>query len=155
MSWLHPGASAVILLKNQKIGWCGAVHPNVLKALEIKKTVFAFELDLDALLSREVSFAKHISHFPSIRRDIAVLLENDVTYQDVKNCVTSSAGSLLDKVLVFDEYQGDNLKKGYKSLAIGLIFKNVSSTLKDEDVDPLIETVVSALERRLGAQLRG
>ncbi len=155
MSWLHPGASAVILLKNQKIGWCGAVHPNVLKALEIKKTVFAFELDLDALLSRDVPFAKHISHFPSIRRDIAVLLENDVTYQDVKNCVTSTAGSLLDKVLVFDEYQGDNLKKGYKSLAIGLIFKNVSSTLKDEDVEPLIETVVSALERRLGAQLRG
>jgi len=61
----------------------------------------------------------------------------------------------LEKVLVFDEYQDDNLKKGYKSLAIGLIFKNVSSTLKDEDVDPLIETVVSDLEKRLGAQLRG
>jgi phenylalanyl-tRNA synthetase beta chain len=142
-------------LKNQKIGWCGAVHPKVLKALEIKKSVFAFELDLNELLSREVPYAKQVSRFPSIRRDIALLLKNDVTYQDVQNCIISSAGSLLEKVLVFDEYQGDNLKKAYKSLAIGLIFKNVSSTLKDKDVDPLIETIVSDLEQRLGAQLRG
>ncbi|MEE8496553.1 MAG: phenylalanine--tRNA ligase subunit beta [Xanthomonadales bacterium] len=155
LSWMHPGASAVISLENRKIGWCGAVHPDVLKALEIKKNVFAFELDLNELLSREVPYAKSISRFPSIRRDIAILLQNDVTYQEVKDCIASTAGSLLEEVLVFDEYQGDNLKKSYKSLAIGLIFKNVSSTLKDEDVDPLIETVVSALEKRLGAQLRG
>jgi len=155
LSWMHPGASAVISLKNRKIGWCGAVHPKVLKALENKKSVFAFELELNELLSREVPYAKPVSRFPSIRRDIAVLLQNDVTYQEVKNCITSAAGSLLEKMLVFDEYQDDNLKKGYKSLAIGLIFKNVSSTLKDEDVDPLIETVVSVLEKRLGAQLRG
>jgi len=155
LSWMHPGAHAVISLKNREIGWCGAVHPEVLKTLAIKKSVFAFELDLNQLLCREVPYAKPVSRFPSIRRDIALLLQNDVTYHDVKNCITSSAGSLLEKVLVFDEYQGDNLKKGYKSLAIGLIFKNVSSTLKDEDVDPLIETVVSDLEQRLGAQLRG
>lgn len=155
LAWMHPGAHAVVSLKNRRIGWCGAVHPKVLKAMEIKKSVFAFELDLNELLSREVPYAKPVSRFPSIRRDIAVLLQNDVTYQDVQNCIIASAGSLLEKVLVFDEYQGDNLKKGYKSLAIGLIFKNVSSTLKDEDVDPLIETVVSDLEQRLGAQLRG
>ena len=78
-----------------------------------------------------------------------------MTYDQVENCIISTAGPLLQKVLVFDEYQGDNLKRGYKSLAIGLIFKNVSSTLKDADVDPLIETLVSELVKRLGAQLRG
>jgi phenylalanyl-tRNA synthetase beta chain len=67
----------------------------------------------------------------------------------------TSAGSLLEKVDVFDVYQGSNLKESYKSLAISLIFNNVSSTLKDVDVDPVIETVVSALEKHLGAQLRG
>jgi phenylalanyl-tRNA synthetase beta chain len=61
----------------------------------------------------------------------------------------------LEKVLVFDVYQGENLKEGYKSLAIGLIFNDVSSTLKDEDVDPLIATIVAELGQRLGAQLRG
>jgi phenylalanyl-tRNA synthetase beta chain len=153
--WMHPGASAVITLENREIGWCGAIHPTVLKALEIKKSVFAFELDLDILLERDVPFAKSISRFPSIRRDLAVLLPNEVIYEQVRVCITTSAGPLLEKMVVFDEYQGESLKKGYKSLAIGLIFKNVSSTLKDEDVDPLIETVVSDLEKRLGAQLRG
>ena len=65
------------------------------------------------------------------------------------------AGPYLEKVTVFDVYQGNNLKEGYKSLAISLIFNNVSSTLKDEDVDPVIETIVSELEQHLGAQLRG
>jgi phenylalanyl-tRNA synthetase beta chain len=153
--WMHPGSSAVITLENREIGWCGAIHPAVLKSLEIKKSVFSFELDLDELLQRDVPFAKSISRFPSIRRDLAVLLPYEVIYDQVKDCITASAGPLLEKVVLFDEYQGESLKKGYKSLAIGLIFKNVSSTLKDADVDPLIETVVSDLEKHLGTQLRG
>jgi len=152
---MHPGASSVVLLNEMLIGWCGAVHPKVLKALDIKKSVFAFEIDLDLLLQREVPFAKDISRFPSIRRDLALLLPNEVTYHQVRECIIASAGSFLQKVVVFDVYQGGNLKKGYKSLAIGLIFKNVSSTLKDEEVDPVIETVVSDLEKLLDAQLRG
>jgi phenylalanyl-tRNA synthetase beta chain len=107
------------------------------------------------LLQRDVPFTKSISRFPSVRRDLALMLPNDVTYEQVKDCITTSAGPLLEKVLVFDVYEGKNLKKGYKSLAIGLIFNNVSSTLKDEDVDSVIETLVSELEQQLGAQLRG
>ena len=155
MPWMHPGASAVIKLNGGVVGWCGSVHPSVLKAFEIKKSVFAFELDLEKLLQRDVPFTKSISRFPSVRRDLALMLPNDITYEQVKDCITTTAGPLLEKVLVFDVYKGKNLKKGYKSLAIGLIFNNVSSTLKDEDVDPVIETVVSELEQQLGAQLRG
>jgi phenylalanyl-tRNA synthetase beta chain len=155
LPWMHPGASAVIKLNDQELGWCGEVHPAVLKAFDIKKSVQAFELDLDLLLQKEVPIAKTISRFPSIRRDLAVLLPEDVNYQAVSNCISASAGTFLDKMSVFDVYQGKNLKKGYKSLAISLIFMNVSSTLKDEDVDPLIETVVSDLDNHLGSQLRG
>jgi phenylalanyl-tRNA synthetase beta chain len=155
LPWMHPGASAVIKLEGQVVGWCGSVHPLVLKAFDIKKSVFAFELDLERLLQRDVPFTKHISRFPSVRRDLAILLPTDVTYAQVKDCITAAAGPLLEKVVVFDLYQGKNIKKGYESLAIGLIFNNVSSTLKDEDVDPVIETVVSELEQRLGTQLRG
>jgi phenylalanyl-tRNA synthetase beta chain len=155
MPWMHPGASAVIKLNGGIVGWCGSVHPSVLKAFEIKKSVFAFELNLEKLLQRDVPFTKSISRFPSVRRDLALLLPNDVTYDQVKDCIITSAGPLLEKVLVFDVYQGLNLKKGYKSLAIGLIFNNVSSTLTDEDVDSVIETLVSELEQQLGAQLRG
>ncbi|MCU0990029.1 MAG: phenylalanine--tRNA ligase subunit beta, partial [Xanthomonadales bacterium] len=155
LAWLHPGASAVIKLQDVTIGWCGALHPAVLKALEIRKAVFGFELDLEPLLLRDVPFAKEISRFPSVRRDLAMVLPNDVSYDQVRSCVAGSAGRLLEKVVVFDVYQGGNLTKGYKSLAIGLIFNDVCSTLRDEDVDPLIEAVVLALGQRLGAQLRG
>jgi phenylalanyl-tRNA synthetase beta chain len=155
LPWMHPGASAVLKLEETTVGWCGAVHPAVLKSLDIKKAVFAFELDLDRVLERDIPFAKEISRFPSVRRDLALLLPNDVSYEQVRECSAGAAGPLLEKVLVFDVYQGENLKKGYKSLAIGLIFNDVSSTLKDEDVDPIIAAVVAELEQRLGAQLRG
>jgi phenylalanyl-tRNA synthetase beta chain len=90
-----------------------------------------------------------------VRRDLALVLPNDVSYDQVRSCVTEAAGRLLEKVVVFDVYQGGNLTKGYKSLAIGLIFNDVSATLRDEDVDSLIEAVVSGLGQRLGARLRG
>jgi phenylalanyl-tRNA synthetase beta chain len=153
--WLHPGAGAVISLQQKVIGWVGAVHPGVLEGFEIRKPVLAFEMDLDSVLDRDVPFAKEISRFPSIRRDLAMMLPIDVSYDQVRQHVEATAGPHLEKVVPFDVYQGGNLKEGYKSIAIGLIFNDVSSTLKDEDVDPVIESVVSELERRLGAQLRG
>ena len=155
LPWMHPGASAIVRLGGKAIGWCGALHPAVLKAFEIKKAVMAFELDLKELLLRDVPIAKPTSRFPSVRRDIAVMLPVDVTYSDVEKSIRSGAGAYLEDVVLFDVYAGKNLKEGYKSLAIGLIFNNVSSTLRDEDVDPAIEAVVSELEKRLGAQLRG
>ena len=155
LPWMHPGASAIIKLDGKAVGWCGSIHPAVLKDFDIKKNVFAFEVDLDQLLSRDVPFTKETSRFPSVRRDIAVLLPNDVTFSDVEKCIKSAAGPYLESVVVFDVYAGANLKDGYESLAIGLIFNNVSSTLRDEDVDPAIEMIVSELEQHLGAQLRG
>ena len=73
----------------------------------------------------------------------------------VEKCIRSAGGPHLENVIVFDVYAGENLKDGYKSLAIGLIFNDVSSTLRDEDVDPAIRGIVSELESHLGAQLRG
>jgi phenylalanyl-tRNA synthetase beta chain len=154
-SWMHPGACALVRLGSEPVGWCGALHPSVCKAFDIKKAVFAFELELDKLLDREVPFTKKLSRFPSVRRDLAMLLPEDVSYTQVHDCVTEVAGALLESMVVFDLYQGSNLKENYKSLAIGLIFNNVYSTLMDEDVDPVIETVVSELDSRLGAKLRG
>jgi len=155
LPWLHPGAGAVVRLQEEVVGWCGAIHPTVLKELDIKKPVFGFELDLEKVVTRDIPFAKEISRFPSVRRDLALLLPDDVSYMQVRETVAAVAGPQLEKVVVFDVYQGENLTKGYKSLAIGLIFNDVSSTLKDEDVDSRIEAVVAELGQRLGAQLRG
>ena len=131
------------------------MHPSVLKALDIRKPTYAFEVDLEKVIKRDIPFAKEISRFPSIRRDLAILLPEDVSYGEVRAVSIAAAGPHLEKVIVFDVYQGENLTKGYKSLAIGLIFNDVSSTLKDEDVDSHIQAVVAELGQRLGAQLRG
>ena len=155
MPWMHPGASAVVSMNGKSVGWCGAVHPAVLKQFGIKKGVYAFEIDLVSLVTREIPYVKEISRFPSVRRDIAVMLPNDVSYVNVENCIRKAAGPYLDRVVVFDVYAGEKLKDGYKSLAIGLIFNNVSSTLRDEDVDPAVKGVIEQLEHHLGAQLRG
>lgn len=155
LAWMHPGGCALVRLENEVVGWCGELHPSVCKTFEIRKRVFAFELSLEKLLKREIPFTKSLSRFPSVRRDLAILLPDDVSYSMVRECITDVAGPLLENTVVFDQYHGSNLKENCKSLAIGLIFNNVYSTLTDEDVNPVIETIVSELDSRLGARLRG
>jgi phenylalanyl-tRNA synthetase beta chain len=90
-----------------------------------------------------------------VRRDIAVWVPKVVTFAEIENVVQSVAAELLQKLVIFDVYHDEKLKKGYKSVAIGLILQNVSSTLADEIVDPVIHQTIVALEHRLGAHLRG
>jgi phenylalanyl-tRNA synthetase beta chain len=153
--WLHPGQSARISIGGKPAGWAGAVHPGVLKALAIKAAVFAFELDIDVISIREIPNAKNISRFPSVRRDLAFIVPEGVDYRRIRDCVTNIVGDLLEKMIVFDVFSGQSVEKGYKSLAIGLILQDVSCTLTDEVVDPVVQNVIEGMESRLDAQHRG
>ena len=155
LAWLHPGQAAQVSIDGVDIGWAGGVHPSILKHLEIKGPVMAFELDLNLLSKREIPCTKEISRFPSIRRDLALLVPEKISYADIRRNVIDLSGDLLINLVLFDLYSGHNVEKGYKSLAIGLILQNVSCTLTDEVVDSLIRNVVQGLEQRLDAQLRG
>jgi len=153
--WAHPGASAKVKLGQRMIGWCGALHPSVLRALDVDGEVFAFELDLEPLQQRESPQAVPVSRFPSIRRDLSFWVPETVTFAEIRAVVVDVTGNLLQNLVVFDVYQDNKLKKGYKSVAIGLIFQNVSSNLSDEIVDPLIQQAIAELQDRLDANLRG
>ena len=155
LPWLHPGQSAEVSVDGVDIGWAGSVHPSILKKMEIKGPVMAFELDVNVLSKREIPCVKEISRFPSIRRDLALLVPEKITYAEIRRNVIDLSGDLLINLVLFDLYSGHNVEKGYKSLAIGLILQNVSCTLTDEVVDSLIRNVVQGLEQRLDAQLRG
>ena len=155
LPWLHPGQAALVSIDGVDIGWAGSVHPSILKKLEIKGSVMAFELNINLLSNREIPYAKNISRFPSIRRDLALLVPDKVSFAEIRNNVIDLSGDLLTNLVLFDLYSGQNVEKGYKSLAIGLILQNVSCTLTDEVVDSLIQNVVRGLKERLGAQLRG
>lgn len=153
--WLHPGQSADVLIDGQVRGWVGALHPACQKALDLKAKVFAFEVDLEGILNREVPSAKNISSYPSVRRDLAFLVPEDVRFDQIDALARELAGTLLTDLNIFDQFSGQGVEKGYKSLAIGLILQDVSSTLTDEVVDSVVDRVVKGLESRLEAQLRG
>ena len=155
LSWLHPGQAAMVSIDGVDIGWAGSVHPSILKQLEIKGAVLAFELDVNILSKRELASTKEISRFPSVRRDLALFVPEEISFAEIRRNVVDLSGDLLTKLVLFDLYSGPNVEKGYKSLAIGLILQNVSCTLIDEVVDSLVQNVVQGLEKRLDAQLRG
>jgi len=117
--------------------------------------VLAFEFDLDKFQNREIPYTKEISRFPSIRRDLALLVPENVSFAELRRNVVDLSGELLTNLILFDLYSGQNVEKGYKSLAIGLILQNVSCTLTDEVVDALVRKVVQGLADRLKAKLRG
>ena len=155
LPWLHPGQAAMVSIDGIDIGWAGSVHPSILKQLEIKGSVLAFELDINILSKREIAYTKDISRFPSVRRDLALLVPEKISFAEIRSNVIDLSGDLLTNLVLFDLYSGQNVEKGYKSLAIGLILQNVSCTLTDEVVDSLVQNVVQGLEKRLDAQLRG
>ncbi len=153
--WLHPGQSAAVSIDGKAVGWVGAVHPSVLGALEIKGAVYAFEIDLLSLQKREVVNAKEISPYPSVRRDLAFLVPEQVNYSEIRSLAEELAGDQLAEFTLFDQFSGQSVEKGYKSLAIGLILQDVSCTLTDEVVDGVIDRLVKGFATRLDAQLRG
>jgi phenylalanyl-tRNA synthetase beta chain len=155
LPWLHPGQAAMVSIDGVDIGWAGCVHPSIQKQLEIKTPVLAFEVDFNLFAKRDIPNAKEISRFPSIRRDLALLVPEKVSFSEVRRNVIDLSGDLLTNLVLFDLYSGQNVEKGYKSLAIGLILQNVSCTLTDEVVDSLVQNVVRGLGERLDAQLRG
>jgi len=155
LPWLHPGRSAEIHLDGQAVGQVGCLHPRLLKALDLDEDVHVFEADLDAIRAGNLPRAGHISHFPSLRRDLAVVVPDSEPYQALEACVRAALGTQLAEVVVFDQYQGSNLGPGVKSLAIGLILQDDSRTLTDEDADRCMAQALAALERECRARLRG
>ncbi len=153
--FLHPGQRAEVLIDGKSAGWIGALHPLAQKAVDVKPRVYAFEVDLKAISNREIPNAKNISQYPSVRRDLAFLVPEACSYAQIEALVHELAGALLNDLIIFDQFSGQSVEKGYKSLAIGLILQDVSSTLTDEVVESIVGKVVEGMESRLDAQLRG
>ena len=153
--FLHPGQSADVLLEGAVVGWIGAIHPQWVAQVDAQGPVFAFELDLAAIADIVVPSVEPISRFPSSRRDLAIIVENDVRWAQIEGVVEETAGNLLTELTVFDEYRGPGIDEGKKSLALGLTLQEKSRNLTDEEVDAVVESVVARLRDALGAQLRG
>ncbi|CAD7382908.1 phenylalanine--tRNA ligase subunit beta [Xanthomonas arboricola] len=150
----HPGRSADIHRDGVCIGWIGQVHPRLAKALDIDVDVIAFELQLTALVKRALPRAGELSRFPSVRRDLAFLVPEEVSWAALSSSVRTTVGPLLREVQLFDRYVGQGVEPGFKSLAMGLILQDNSRTLTDRDVDAVVADVVAVIEREHRARIR-
>ncbi|HKZ11027.1 MAG TPA: phenylalanine--tRNA ligase subunit beta [Rhodanobacteraceae bacterium] len=153
-SWLHPGRGARVLLDGVAVGAIGALHPALQRQLDLPET-HVFEIELQALRRRSIPVARALPHFPSIRRDIAVEMDEAVEWARVAAALRSGLPTILNEVVLFDCFRGPGLSAGRKSLAIGLILQDDSRTLTDEDADQSVADAVRLLESEFGARLRG
>ncbi len=151
---LRPGQSARVLLNAQPIGWLGALHPQIVQQMNIDRDTWLFELDIDAAFTAKIPEFQEISRYPSIRRDISILIPETVSIAEIRETVTQAAGELLSNLLVFDIYRGTGVDSGRKSVALGLILQDYSRTLTDIDGDAVVQAVVGQLHKTHKANLR-
>ncbi len=152
---LHPGQSAAIYNESgEKIGSIGALHPALEARLGLSQKVFLFEIALKCFENAEIPQFSALSKFPSIRRDIAVVIDEKIPLNQLKDVVKNAATDLLDNFQLFDVYQGKGIDSGRKSVAFGLTFQERSRTLEEADVEEAMAPILTALTDQLGAALR-
>jgi phenylalanyl-tRNA synthetase beta chain len=151
---LHPGQAAAIMLGGVEIGVVGALHPELQKQLDLDQPVYLFDFDQQALISRELPKYQALSRFPALRRDLALLVEESVSYQDISSSIEALDIDILSGFQIFDVYNGDGIASGLKSVALGLILQDLSRTLEDDDVERTVKTILAKLKSDVGASLR-
>ncbi|MGP4973673.1 phenylalanine--tRNA ligase subunit beta [Psychrobacter alimentarius] len=155
LSFLHPGQSAKLYIDDVYVGWLGQLHPNTAKQLDLPATWVA-QLSLAPLLTltREQHTISTPSKFPQVRRDIAILVDSEISLQTLESTIRTAAGSMLTDLWLFDVYQGDKVPAGQRSLAFALIWQDRLQTLSDEAVKTATDKVVQALAEQHAVQLR-
>ena len=155
--FLHPGRQAAVLLDDQVVGYLGQVHPSVVQKMKIKQEVYVAELNVADVAGLAIPHWQTASKFPKVRRDLSIKLAENITWQQVEDAVYESVNdeseSLIDLSL-FDVYTGEHIEKGYKSLAMAMIFQEKNRTLEDKEVDKLVSKAVSFLAEQFNAEVR-
>ncbi|WP_438333651.1 phenylalanine--tRNA ligase subunit beta [Edwardsiella tarda] len=151
---LHPGQSAALYLQGERIGFIGVVHPELERKLDLNGRTVVFEVRWDALADRRIPQAREISRYPANRRDIAVVVAENVPAEEVlAECKKVGANQVVG-VNLFDVYCGKGVAEGYKSLAISLVLQDTTRTLEEEEIAATVAKCVEALKQRFQASLR-
>ena len=141
---LHPGQSAMISVNNDIVGIIGKVHPEI-----TKEDVFVMEINLDKLLAKKTGKMKYkeISKYPTVKKDISIVVDKNITSNEIAVAIKKSAGSLLQNTEVFDVYTGKGIEEGKKSLAYSLTFGTNDRTLTDEEINKVLEKIIERLSK--------
>ena len=152
----HPGRTADIMLDKEKIGVIGEIHPKVAKNYKLENRVLVGELNLEQLIEYANTDKKYIPlpKYPAVTRDIAIVVDKKILSGEIEEIILKKGGRLLEKVELFDVYEGNQIPEGYKSMAYALSFRASDRTLKDEEVDELVDKIISELADKIDARLR-
>lgn len=156
-SYLHPGRSAAVTVKNRYIGQIGEVHPDAAEAFGTDERLYYAEIDIGAMFDYAVEVPKFEASpkYPAMVRDLAFIVRETVTAdQMVKAVIKCTDKKLLESVKVFDIYKGANIKKGYMSMALTCTFRSAERTLKDSEVNDQVSRILRSLKRKFRARLR-
>ncbi|MBB3320781.1 MULTISPECIES: phenylalanine--tRNA ligase subunit beta [Atlantibacter] len=151
---LHPGQSAAIYLEGERIGFIGVIHPELERSFDLNGRTLVFELLWDKVSGRVVPQAQEISRFPANRRDIAVVVAENVPAAEILSECKKVGANQIVGVNLFDVYRGKGVEQGFKSLAISLILQDTSRTLEEEEIATTVARCVEALKERFQASLR-
>lgn len=151
---LHPGQTAALSRGGEVVGYLGRIHPRLAADLDLPANLYAFELALAPLQQGILPHFAGVSDQPRMRRDLAFVVDAGVPAGDLVAAVRDTCDERLTDVRIFDIYQGDSIGENRKSLALGLTFQDRSRTLKDQEVNDLVEAVVSQVKQQFNATLR-
>jgi phenylalanyl-tRNA synthetase beta chain len=157
---LHPGRTASLWLNKTKIGIFGQLHPQLRQEKDFPDSVYVFELKLEPLITYlsqkylKTPTFKVYSTYPSVERDLAFFASTDLTVAEITTAMRKAGGKTLVDVTLFDEYKGQNVEEGKRSLAFNLVYKSSDDTLKDTDVDPIHNKIRESLTKQFAVELR-
>ena len=153
-AWLHPGRSAEVRLDGEVAGWLGELHPRLVRHFELPSAPIAFELDANVLTHSPVPVAHAVSRLPSVRRDLAIVVNENIAVDDIIRSLREVAPPQVERLDVFDVYRGPELPDGRKSVAILVVMRDTERTLTDEDSERVVAALLAMVETRFGATLR-
>ena len=146
----HPGQSALISVNNDIVGTIGKVHP------ELAKDVYVLEINLDKLLAKKVGKMKfkEISKFPSVNKDLSLVVNKNIEAQELAKQIKKFAGSKLSDIKIFDVYTGTGIEEDKKSISFNLVFSDNNKTLNDEEINEIIQKIIEGVKKSSGAEIR-
>jgi len=152
--WLHPGRSADVRVAGRSAGWLGELHPRLLRRFDLTSAPIVFEIDLDALAEVPLPHAHRVSRLPSVRRDLAIIINENIAISDLIQALRDMRQPWVESIDVFDVYRGRELPNGTKSVAILVLMRDTERTLTDDESERTVAALLAELRTRFGATLR-
>ena len=151
---LHPGQVSAVMIGSEEVGWLGRLHPVLQKQYGLSSNVFTFEVDLNKALSATLPEFKAVSRFPSVKRDLSIVLANDVSAAAITTVIQEELKTALVNVVIFDLYRGDGVAAEEQSVSLSMVLRDPSKTMTDDEAEQLTSRAISVLTKSFGARLR-